>query len=53
MKENDNPIFGKNDEFKFGISRAIYDLLWHGLRCTLKKDTVLNTLADVVVSKRE
>uniref|UniRef100_W8BMU3 THO complex subunit 2 n=2 Tax=Ceratitis capitata TaxID=7213 RepID=W8BMU3_CERCA len=48
VKENDNPIFGKNDEFKFGISRAIYDLLWHGLRCTLKKDTVLNTLADVV-----
>ncbi|KAM7353453.1 THO complex subunit 2-like protein isoform 3-T3 [Cochliomyia hominivorax] len=39
---------GKQNEFKFGVSSAIYDLLWQGVRCNLKKDTVLNTLVEVV-----
>lgn len=41
---------GKHNEFKIGVSSAIYDLLWQGVRCNLKKDTVLNTLNEVVVS---
>lgn len=41
---------GAKNDFKFGVSSAIYDLLWRGVRCTLKKDTVLNTLSEVVVS---
>uniref|UniRef100_A0A1A9YUH8 THO complex subunit 2 n=1 Tax=Glossina morsitans morsitans TaxID=37546 RepID=A0A1A9YUH8_GLOMM len=48
MRDHDCPYMGKQNEFKFGVASAIYDLLWQGLRCTLKKDTVLNTLGDVV-----
>ena len=42
---------GKQNEFKFGVSSAIYDLIWQGVRCNLKKDTVINTLGEVVVSR--
>ncbi|XP_065358666.1 THO complex subunit 2 [Calliphora vicina] len=48
VRDNDSPYMGKQNDFKFGVSSAIYDLLWQGVRCNLKKDTVLNTLGEVV-----
>ncbi|XP_023304562.2 THO complex subunit 2 [Lucilia cuprina] len=48
VRDNDSPYLGKQNDFKFGVSSAIYDLLWQGVRCNLKKDTVLNTLGEVV-----
>lgn len=51
VRDNESPYMGAKSDFKFGVSSAIYDLLWQGVRCNLKKDTVLNTLGDVVVSR--
>ncbi|XP_058986277.1 THO complex subunit 2 [Musca domestica] len=48
VRDNESPYMGAKSDFKFGVSSAIYDLLWQGVRCNLKKDTVLNTLGDVV-----
>ncbi|XP_075153160.1 THO complex subunit 2-like protein [Haematobia irritans] len=48
VRDNESPYMGAKNEFKFGVSSAIYDLLWQGVRCTLKKDTILNTLSEVV-----
>ncbi|XP_013100949.2 THO complex subunit 2 [Stomoxys calcitrans] len=48
VRDNESPYMGAKNDFKFGVSSAIYDLLWQGVRCTLKKDTVLTTLSEVV-----
>ncbi|XP_055591572.1 THO complex subunit 2 isoform X2 [Uranotaenia lowii] len=46
LKEDISPLFNKADR-KSGISRAIYDLLSHGIRGQIKKESTLATLGEL------
>ncbi|XP_058449396.1 THO complex subunit 2 [Malaya genurostris] len=46
LKEDSSPLFVKNDR-KSGISRAIYDLVSHGIRGHIKKEQVLAMLGEL------
>ncbi|KAH8248629.1 hypothetical protein KR032_001611, partial [Drosophila birchii] len=41
-------VYDRNGVFKQGVSNAIYELLWHALRFTHKKDVVMHLLAEIV-----
>lgn len=42
----------KCNELNYGVSGALYDLLWHGIHSAVKKDSILQTLHEVVVSEK-
>lgn len=46
LKEDVSPLFSKNDR-KNGVSRAIYDLLYHGIKGQISKESVLNVLSEL------
>lgn len=42
-----SPLFAKGDR-KTGVSRAVYDLIAHGIRGQIKKESVLSMLGELV-----
>ena len=46
LKEHTSSLFAKNDR-KSGISRAIYELVSHGIREQIKKESVLAMLGEL------
>lgn len=48
LKEDTSPLFAKNDR-RTGVSRAIYELVSHGVRGHIKKESVLAMLGELVV----
>ncbi|XP_055542329.1 THO complex subunit 2 [Wyeomyia smithii] len=46
LKEDTSPLFAKNDR-RSGVSRAIYELVSHGVRGHIKKESVLAMLGEL------
>lgn len=52
LKDDESPLFVSSGrrEAKVSISRAIYDLIHHGIKQHIKKDSLLGALSDLCVS---